>query len=56
MVDDPADYLWPSYRANAFGIEVKLVSPQDLYLALGGTPGQRQQHLEVCFLISYRLL
>ena len=37
MVDDPADYLWSSYRAHAFGIKAKLWTPHPEYLSLGST-------------------
>lgn len=37
MVFGPADYLWSSYRAHAFGINVKMWTPHPEYLALGST-------------------
>ena len=30
MVEDPADYLWSSYRAHAFGIDVRMWTPKRL--------------------------
>jgi len=37
MVDDPADYLWSSYRAHAFGVQVRMWTPHPEYQALGPT-------------------
>jgi putative transposase len=42
MVAHPADYPWSSYRANAQGAEDVLVTPHEIYLALGSTAEQRQ--------------
>ncbi len=42
MVGAPEDYPWTSYRANALGEKNALVSPQDLYLARGENPPERQ--------------
>ena len=42
MVDDPADYPWSSYRANALGDRNPLLSPHSLYLALGSDEVGRQ--------------
>ncbi|MGD2130989.1 MAG: transposase, partial [Lysobacterales bacterium] len=41
MVDDPADYLWSSYRAHAFGTNVKMWTPHSEYRALGSTKSLR---------------
>ena len=41
QVDHPREYPWSSYRANAFGRHDPLVSPHDVYLALGGQPEHR---------------
>lgn len=41
MVIDPANYLWSSYRAHAFGINVKMWTPHPEYLALGSTKASR---------------
>jgi putative transposase len=46
MVDDPADYLWSSYRAHAFGINVRMWTPHPEYRALGPTKASR--------LVAYR--
>ena len=35
LVEDPSDYRWSSCRVNALGAIDPLVSPHDLYLALG---------------------
>ena len=42
MVDDPARYRWSSYRANGLGQEDGLLSPHEVYLALGTDAGARQ--------------
>jgi putative transposase len=41
-VNDPADYIWSSYRCNALGVESSLCSPHDDYLALGTSAEERQ--------------
>ena len=41
MVDDPADYIWSSYRAHAMGCTVKMWQPHPEYLALGNTRASR---------------
>lgn len=42
MVEDPADYHWSSYRANAYGLETKLCTPHESYLQLAQTDVERQ--------------
>ena len=42
MTADPAAYPWSSYHANALGRHDPLISPHEIYLALGETPAQRQ--------------
>jgi putative transposase len=42
MVEHPADYRWSSYRANAQGEANPLVTPHNLYQALGPAPEARQ--------------
>jgi putative transposase len=37
MVNDPADYSWSSYRAHAYGHNVKMWKPHAEYQALGST-------------------
>ncbi len=37
MVEQPGDYPWSSYSANAHGTENSRLSPHPLYLALGAT-------------------
>ena len=41
MVDDPADYIWSSYRSHAMGFGVKMWQPHPEYLALGDTCASR---------------
>lgn len=48
MVNHPAEYPWSSYRHNAVGKSIKLVTPHPLYNALGNDPKERQ--------VSYRKL
>jgi len=49
MVNDPADYIWSSYRANALGLNVKLWKPHLQYLALGATGKERQSRYRALF-------
>ena len=49
MVDDPADYSWSSYQSNALGKSINLLTPHPLYLALGQTDSERQQHYRDLF-------
>ena len=43
MVGFPGNYRWSSYRCNAEGRADALVTPHQLYLRLGMTPGERRQ-------------
>ena len=43
MVVDPGDYKWSSYRAHALGKLPNMWSPHKCYLAIGGTPSERQR-------------
>lgn len=49
MVEDPADYRWSSYQANALGVETKLVTPHELYLSLGYCKTSRQAYYRSLF-------
>jgi putative transposase len=42
MVDDPAHYLWSSYRTHAFGQQPRMWHAHPEYLALGQTSQSRQ--------------
>lgn len=42
MVPSPELYRWSSFRAHALDREDPLVTPHPLYLAIGGTPHDRQ--------------
>ena len=42
MVQDADQYRWSSHRCNAFGDLDPLVTPHELYAALGTTPADRQ--------------
>ncbi|VAW87035.1 Transposase and inactivated derivatives [hydrothermal vent metagenome] len=48
MVNHPGDYSWSSYQANGLGKYIKLLTPHNIYVALGKSAEQRQQ--------AYRLL
>jgi putative transposase len=41
MVRAPGEYPWSSYQANALGKPIKLLTPHEVYLALGSTPHDR---------------
>jgi len=42
MVEHPAQYLWSSYKVNAFGAEPGVLTYHPAYLALGRTPAERR--------------
>ncbi len=43
MVDHASEYPWSSYRYNALGKPIQLLSPHPLYLNLGKIPEERQK-------------
>lgn len=43
MVEHPADYLWSSFKANAFGHANDLVHPHSVYLAIDQNDNERQR-------------
>lgn len=49
MVDDPAHYRWSSYRGNALGEAVPLLTPHGVYEALGGDVLARSEHYRALF-------
>jgi putative transposase len=49
MVDDPADYAWSSYGANALGQDNALLLPHPLYLALGADDSARRDSYRQLF-------
>lgn len=49
LVQGPADYIWSSYKANAFGQLVQMWSPHKEYLALGGCKKQRLEAYQQLF-------
>jgi putative transposase len=49
IVNNPSDYAWSSYRANAFGKASLLITPHNEYLQLGKTPEERQMHYRELF-------
>jgi len=42
IVDNPADYLWSSYRSHALGLKINMQSIHESYLSLGKDAGERQ--------------
>lgn len=46
MVDDPGNYLWSSYRANALGRDDPVVTPHAVYAGLGGHDAYRHLFME----------
>jgi putative transposase len=49
MVDDPAHYRWSSYRHNALQQSDGLVTPHDVYNALGSDEPSRSKHYRALF-------
>jgi putative transposase len=43
MVNHPAEYPWSSFKKNALGVPIKLITPHDCYLSLGLNNQERQQ-------------
>ena len=50
MVNNPAEYRWSSYRANALGHSIKLNTYHELYLQLGNTVKERCQSYKDLFI------
>lgn len=48
IYSDPID-VWSSYRANALGKEVRLITPHPLYQELGNTNKERQKNYKSLF-------
>ena len=49
LVQDPADYVWSSYRSNALGQSAKMWSPHQEYLDLGTSKPQRLKAYQQLF-------
>ncbi len=49
MVQRPEEYRWSSYACNAYGDNVELVTPHDIYLGLGSSLEQRCYHYRELF-------
>jgi putative transposase len=49
MVKSPREYQWSSFAANASGSPDTLVTPHELYFALGVTSADRQRHYRSLF-------
>lgn len=49
MVDDPSEYFWSSYRANAQGRPDLLITQHDTYRALGTSAPERSAAYRVLF-------
>lgn len=42
LTEQPGDYAWSSYRSHAYGVQMHMQTPHDLYLALASGPAERQ--------------
>ena len=49
MVEDPADYLWSSYRGNGLVQADPRITPHNLYLALGASHDERSAAYRALF-------
>lgn len=49
MVDDPAHYLWSSYRANGLGQTDALLTSHELYSGLGSSEAERRANYRSLF-------
>ncbi len=49
MVEGPGDYRWSSYRGNALGVSVPLLTPHPLYVALGDNAVEQQMAYRALF-------
>lgn len=49
MVEHPAEYPWNSYRGNALGKSIELLTPHPAYLALGAEQSERLNHYQALF-------
>jgi putative transposase len=49
MTPHPADYVWSSYRANAYGERNRYLTGHPLYLGLGTTPQSRERRYRDLF-------
>ncbi len=43
MVEHPSDYPWSSYRQNALGVPIELITPHSLYTGLAKTDKTRRK-------------
>ncbi len=49
MVEHPSDYPWSSYRHNALGVPIELITPHSLYAGLAKTDKTRQKRYRALF-------
>lgn len=49
MVDHASEYPWSSYRHNAVGLDIRLLSEHSEYLRLGNTKEERQSNYRTLF-------
>jgi len=49
MVDYPSDYPWSSFRKNALGLPIKLITPHYCYQSLGKNDAERQKVYKALF-------
>jgi len=49
MVKYPSEYPWSSFRKNALGVPIKLITPHFCYQSLGSDDGERQYAYKALF-------
>lgn len=49
MINYPSDYPWSSFRKNALGLPIKLITPHYCYLSLGNDDRARQEAYKKLF-------
>ena len=49
LVAHASDYAWSSYRSNALGKSIQLLTPHALYLRLGKTDAERREAYQTLF-------
>lgn len=49
MVNDPAGYVWSSYRCNGLGVASALLTPHESYMALGDSVDERLENYRALF-------
>ena len=49
MVQYPSEYPWSSFKKNALGVPIKLITPHYCYQSLGSNDDERQQAYKALF-------